>query len=94
MHLGSAHEKFGVWIKVVPKAKFPAEPGGKNGCSVPNSNSLFLTDSHAEIYMYLIQGIRFGSWKVRRLNWALQNDLSSRKRATNFEEASPEKLDK
>ena len=21
--------------------------------------------------MYLIQGIRFGSWKVRRLNWAL-----------------------
>ena len=23
--------------------------------------------------MYLIQGIRFGSWKVRRLNWALAN---------------------
>ena len=24
--LGSAHERFGVWIKAVPKAKFPAEP--------------------------------------------------------------------
>ena len=29
-----------------------------------------LTDSDAELFMYLIQGIRFGSWKVRRLNWA------------------------
>ena len=25
--------------------------------------------------MYLIQGIRFGSWKVRRLNWALRSFL-------------------
>ena len=32
--LGSAHERFGVRIKAVPnknKAKFPPEPGGKNG---------------------------------------------------------------
>ena len=31
----------------------------------------FLTDSDAELLMYLIPGFRFGSWKVRRLNWAL-----------------------
>ena len=37
--LGSAHEGFGVWIKAVPKAKFPAERGGKNGWAIPNSNS-------------------------------------------------------
>ena len=29
--LGLAHEKLGVGIKAVPKPKFPAEPGGKNG---------------------------------------------------------------
>ena len=39
MHLGLAHEKFDVWIKAVPKPKFPAEPGGKNGWAVPNWNS-------------------------------------------------------
>ena len=37
--LGLAHERFGVWIKAVPKTKFPAKPGGKNGWAVPNSNS-------------------------------------------------------
>jgi len=37
--LGSAHEKFDFWIKAVPKPKFPAELGGKNGWAVPNSNS-------------------------------------------------------
>ena len=32
--LGSVHEKFGIWIKAVPKspkATFPAGPSGKNG---------------------------------------------------------------
>ena len=29
--LGSAHEKFDIRIKAVPKLKFLAEPGGKNG---------------------------------------------------------------
>ena len=29
--LGSIHEKFGVLIKAVPKSKFPAGLGGKNG---------------------------------------------------------------
>ena len=37
--LRSAHEMFGDRIKAVPKAKFPAEPGGKNGRAVQNSNS-------------------------------------------------------
>ena len=32
----------------------------------------FLIDSDAELFMYLIQCIRFGSWKVRRLNRALE----------------------
>ena len=31
----------------------------------------FLVDSDAELFMYLIQCIRFGSWNVRRLNQAL-----------------------
>ena len=30
----------------------------------------FLIDSVAELFMYLIQCIRFGSWKLRRLNRA------------------------
>ena len=34
--LRSAHEKFGVWIKAVPKSRFPAKPGGKNGWSRSN----------------------------------------------------------
>ena len=40
--LGSVHEKFGVWIKTVPKsfqkAEFPAGLGEKNGSAVPNWN--------------------------------------------------------
>ena len=32
------------------------------------SRSKFLIDSDAELFMYLIHCIRFGSWKVRRLN--------------------------
>ena len=35
----------------------------------------FLIDSDAEFFMYLIHCIRFGSWKVRRLNQA-QNCLN------------------
>ena len=31
----------------------------------------FLIDSYAELFMYLIQGISFGSWKYRRMNRAL-----------------------
>ena len=59
--LGWAYEKFDVWIKAVPKRKFPAEPAGK-------LKQPFSTESDAELFMYLIRGIRFGSWKVRCLN--------------------------
>ena len=27
--------------------------------------------SNVDLFMYLIEGIRFGTWKNRRLNWAL-----------------------
>ena len=30
-----------------------------------------LTDSNVDLFMYLIEGNRFGIRKVRRLNWAL-----------------------
>lgn len=33
---GSVHEKCGVSIKDVPKSKFPAGLGGKNGSAIPN----------------------------------------------------------
>ena len=36
----------------------------------------FLIDSDAELFLYLIQCTRFGSWKVRRLNRALQTHHS------------------
>ena len=29
-----------------------------------------LIDSNVDLFMYLIEGIRFGTWKVRRLNRA------------------------
>ena len=28
-----------------------------------------LIDSNVDLFMYLIEGIRFGTWKVRRFNW-------------------------
>ena len=30
-----------------------------------------LIDSNVDLFVYLIEGIRFGTWKDRRLNWAL-----------------------
>lgn len=30
----------------------------------------FVIDSDVKLFMYVIQGIRFGSWKDRRLKWA------------------------
>ena len=66
--LCSVHGKFGVWIKAVSKSL-------QRRNSVPLSRSkskqAFLIDSDAELFMYLIQCIRFGSWKVRSLNRAL-----------------------
>ena len=45
-----------------PKAKFPAEPGGKK--------QPFSTDSDTKRFMYLTQGIRFGLIFVRMLTTA------------------------
>ena len=65
--------RFGTWkirrlnqghSKVDPKSNFPAGLGGKKA-------EAFLTDSDAERFKYLMQSVRFGSWKVRRLNRAL-----------------------
>ena len=67
--LGSVHEKFGVWIKAVPKAN-PGQTGRKELLSRSKLKQAFLIDSDAELFMYLIQCIRFGSWKDRRLNRA------------------------
>ena len=40
----------------------------KERLSRSNLKQAFLSDSGDELFMYLIQCIRFGSWKVRRLN--------------------------
>ena len=42
----------------------------KERLSRSNLKQAFLSDSGDELFMYLIQCIRFGSWKVRRLNRA------------------------
>ena len=75
--LGSVHEKFGVWIKAVPKlfqsrskGEIPGRARRKEWLSRSKLKQAFLIDSGAERFMYLIQCIRFGSWKVRRLNRA------------------------
>ena len=71
---------FGTWkvrrlnqsrSKVAPKAKFLAGLGEKNGWAVPNWKQAFLINSDAELFMYLIQCIRLGSWKVQRLRQVL-----------------------
>lgn len=37
--LRSAHGKYRIWIKPIPRAKFSAKPGGKNEWAIPNWNS-------------------------------------------------------
>ena len=62
--LGSVHEKFGVYIKAVPKSLQRRNPGPgtrKERLSRSELKQAFLTDSDAELFVYLIQCIRFGS---------------------------------
>ena len=78
--LGSVHEKFGVWIKAVPKSlqikgEIPGRARRKERLSRSKVKQAFLIDSDDELFMYLIQCNRFGSWKVRRLNRALDESL-------------------
>ena len=37
----------------------------------PKLNMSNLIDSNVDLFMYLIEGIRFGTRKDRRMNWAL-----------------------
>ena len=67
--LGSVHQKFGVWINGVPKSiqiqkLIPSRARRKEQLSRSKLKQAFLIDSDAELFMYLVQCIRFGSWKV------------------------------
>ena len=55
------------------KGEIPGRARRKQRLSRSKLKQAFLTDSDAELFMYLIQCmmyIRFGSWKVRRLKRA------------------------
>ena len=53
------------------KGEIPGRARRKERLSRSKLKQAFLIDSYAELFMYLIQYIRFGTWKVRRLNQAL-----------------------
>ena len=53
------------------KSEIPGRARRKERLSRSKLKQAFLIDSDAELFMYLIQCIRFGSWKDRRLNRAL-----------------------
>ena len=50
------------------KGEIPGRASRKERMSRSKLKQAFLTDSDAQLFMYLIQCIRFGAWKVRRLN--------------------------
>ena len=52
------------------KGEIPGRARRKERLSRSKLKQAFLIDSDAELFMYLILCIRFGSWKVRRLNQA------------------------
>ena len=49
------------------RGEIPGQARRKERLSRSKLKEPFLIDSDAELFMYLIQGIRFGSWKDRRL---------------------------
>ena len=53
------------------KVEIPVRARREGRLSRSKLNQVFLIDSDAELFMYLIQCIRFGSGKVQRLNRAL-----------------------
>ena len=53
------------------KGKIPSRARRKEWLSCSKLKQAFLIDSDAKLFMYLIQCIRFGSWKLRHLNQAL-----------------------
>ena len=56
-------------------AEMPGRARRKERLSISKLKQAFPIDSDAELFLYLIQCIRFGSWKVRRLNRVLQTGL-------------------
>ena len=56
------------------KGEIPGRARRKERVSRSKLKQAFLIDSDAELFVYLIQCIRFGSRKVRRLNQALDLD--------------------
>ena len=54
------------------RAEIPGQARRKEPLSRSKLKEPFSIDSDAELFMYLIQGIRFGSRKDRRLNQALE----------------------
>ena len=57
-------------------AEMPGRARRKERLSRFKLKQAFLIHPDAELFFYLIQCIRFGSWKVRRLNRALQTHHS------------------
>ena len=53
-----------------------------------------LIDSNIDLFMYLIVGIRFGTWKDKRLNWALFSfySFSSLYKIVIFQFNKPDKI--
>ena len=49
--LGLVHEKVGVWIKAVPKSKFPSRASAEERLNRSKSKQAFLIDSDAELVM-------------------------------------------
>ena len=57
-------------MKSCSKGEIPGRAKRKERLSRSKLKQAFQIDSDAELFMNLIQCIRFGSWKVRRLNLA------------------------
>ena len=53
------------------KGKIIGQARRKERLSRSKLKQVFVIDSDAELFLYLIWCIRLGSWIVRRLNWAL-----------------------
>ena len=53
------------------KGKIPSRARRKEWLSCSKLKQAFLIDSDAKLFMYLIQCIRFGSWKLRHVNQVL-----------------------
>jgi len=58
------------------KGEIPGRAWRKEQLSRSKLKQAFLIDSDAELFMNLIQFIRFGSWKVVRLNGGLRKTFT------------------